>query len=69
VYRDLAPQALADEIIAAVNEALTKAQEKALEVFAGDFASGPAEDDPAFGPLLAELARMREAGDGSGVPR
>jgi DNA-binding protein YbaB len=69
VYRDLAPEVLAVEIIAAVNEAQTKAQENALEVFAGEVAAGPAEDDPAFGPLLAELARMRLARDGSGVPR
>jgi DNA-binding protein YbaB len=62
VYREFAPDALAEEVITAVNEARSRAQRNALEILTTALPTLPAptDDDPAFGPLLAELERMRE---------
>jgi DNA-binding protein YbaB len=62
VYDELAPDALAEEIVAAVDAARDRAAERALDVWAAAVPTvpGPEGDDVEFGPLLAELRRMRE---------
>lgn len=67
VYREFAPDALAEEIIRAVNEARSRAQQNALDAFTATLPGAPAPvgDDPVFGPVRAELARMRDARTGT----
>jgi DNA-binding protein YbaB len=64
VYREFGPEELAAEIRLAVNAAHDRAQLAAMEAFAAKLPKSAAADldDVAFGPLLAELARMREDG-------
>jgi DNA-binding protein YbaB len=58
VYDELTPAALAEEIVMAVEAARDRALQRALDTWT---AAMPApDDDPEFGPLLAELRRMRE---------
>jgi DNA-binding protein YbaB len=61
VYRELDSDALATEIRTAVNDAHTRAQEEVLLAFAAQLppADRPSDDDPAFGPFLAELAKLQ----------
>ncbi|TCO43707.1 DNA-binding protein YbaB [Kribbella antiqua] len=65
VYDELAPEALAEEIVRAVDAARERAEQSALDTWAAALPTAPVPDgnDPEFGPLLAEMRRMRAAGD------
>ena len=62
VYDELGPQLLAEEIVAAVDLARTRAEQSALNAWAAVLPTGRDGGDPEFGPLLAELRRMRTGG-------
>ncbi|TCC22331.1 YbaB/EbfC family nucleoid-associated protein [Kribbella sindirgiensis] len=60
VYRDLGAGELAEEIVAAVNNAHRDAEQRAVRAFAEQLpVDWPDRDDPAFGPFLAELDRLQ----------
>ncbi|MEI8410793.1 MULTISPECIES: YbaB/EbfC family nucleoid-associated protein [unclassified Kribbella] len=62
VYREFAPDDLAEEIVTAVNEARTKAQQNAVDALNAALPTmPPVGDDPAFGPLLTGSDTMRAA--------